>query len=134
MIFQTKIRTIQAIRYTGENQEEIWTKFGVAGIYGLTETNPDHLLLTTVSGDPVPCRAGDWIIQDGKPNTFYPCTDLEFKARYEDPSLINHAWPRDGEHLFNSWQTYKGMPNATQYRSCIHPDCQKVEHRDAPKG
>lgn len=47
----------------------------------------------------------------------------------------DHNWPPNQEdHVFNKWQSAKGMPNATQYRSCVHPQCSKVEYRDAPKG
>lgn len=133
LVYNSKRRTIYAIQYTGNNLNEIWELFGVVGIYGPTETNPNYLLLTTVSGDQVPCRVGDWVIADGAPDTFYPCTDAEFNLRYEDPNA-EHSWPGTGEHYWNGWQTFKGLPFATQYRSCIHPDCNKVEHRDAPKG
>lgn len=74
---------IEAIQFTGENVEEIWGAFGAAGIYGPTEKNPDYLILTTVHGDEAPARAGDWIIPDGKPGTFYPCKPDIFAATYE---------------------------------------------------
>src|SRR5580704_2891352 len=74
---------ITAIQFTGSNVEEIWATFGAAGIYGPTEKNPDHLILTTVHGDPAPCRAGDWVVPDAKPDTFYPVKPEVFAATYE---------------------------------------------------
>lgn len=121
---------INTIQYTGDNQSEIWNVFGTAGIYGVTETNPDYLILTTVSGDPVPCRKGDWIIADGEPNTFYPCTDKEFKLRYEDPEQP-HAWPDTGVHFWGPFQAYSRIK---KYRVCLHPGCHEVDYWDVPKG
>ncbi|MFJ9633817.1 hypothetical protein ACIRU8_39595 [Streptomyces sp. NPDC101175] len=74
---------IEAIQFTGDNVQEIWDAFGADGIYGPTEKNPDHLILTTVHGDKAPARAGDWVIPDGKPGTFYPCKPDIFAATYE---------------------------------------------------
>lgn len=74
---------ITAIQFTGTNVDEIWDAFGAAGIYGPTETNPDHLILTTVHGDEAPARAGDWIIPDAAPDTFYPCKPDVFARTYE---------------------------------------------------
>lgn len=45
---------------------------------------------------------------------------------------MEHAWPVMGQCLFGPWQTKKGMPQATQYRTCIHPNCKKTEERPAP--
>lgn len=81
--FRKKPIVIDAIQFTGDNVHEIWDAFGAAGIYGLTEKNPDHLILTTTHGDPAPCRAGDWIIPDSKPDTFYPCKPDVFEQTYE---------------------------------------------------
>jgi len=81
--FQKRPVQIEAIQFTGDNVGEIWDLFGAAGIYGPTEKNPDHLILTTVHGDEAPARAGDWIIPDGKPHTFYPCKPDIFAATYD---------------------------------------------------
>lgn len=83
MKYRKKPVVIEAIQFTGDNVEEIWAAFGATGIYGPTETNPDHLILTTVHGDPAPCRPGDWVIPDGEPGTFYPCKPDIFEATYE---------------------------------------------------
>lgn len=48
------------------------------------------------------------------------------------PQPVEHVWPLPGEHLFTVWQTKTGMPKATQYRYCIHPDCTYIEERMAP--
>ncbi|MFD4788269.1 hypothetical protein ACFWN1_14660 [Streptomyces sp. NPDC058459] len=81
--FRKKPIEIDAIQFTGDNVQEIWDAFGAVGIYGPTEKNPDHLILTTVHGDEAPARAADWIIPDGKPGTFYPCKPDIFAATYE---------------------------------------------------
>lgn len=84
--FVKKPVEIRAIQFTGDNFNEIIDFFGdasVRGIYGLTEKNPDHLILTTTHGDPAPCRSGDWVIPDSKPETFYPCKPDVFEATYE---------------------------------------------------
>lgn len=47
--------------------------------------------------------------------------------------MDDHLWPLPGEHLWTNWQTATGLPKATQYRSCIHPDCKAVEYREAPR-
>lgn len=45
---------------------------------------------------------------------------------------MHHAWPMLGQHLWTTWQTKTGMPKATLYRTCLHPDCHEVEVKDAP--
>lgn len=45
-----------------------------------------------------------------------------------------HKWPVDDSCLWSEWKSATGLPNPTQYRNCIHPECNKVEYRDAPKG
>lgn len=81
--FKTKPVEIEAILFTGDNVEEIWLAFGVVGIYGPTETNPDHLILTTADGNKIPCSSGMWVMKDSKPDTFYPCNNDHFQMKYE---------------------------------------------------
>lgn len=81
--FRSRPVEIDAIQFTGDNTAEIWDAFGTAGIYGPTEDNPDHLVLTTVHGDPAPARPGDWVIPDSAPSTFYPCKPDVFARKYE---------------------------------------------------
>lgn len=45
-----------------------------------------------------------------------------------------HAWPANGEHFMSKWQNEKGLPEPTQYRTCIHPECDHMESRPAPRG
>ncbi len=75
---------IQAIQFTGDNVQEIWDTFGADGIYGPTENNPDYLILTTIHGDPAPCRTGDWVIPEPRPGRFYPCNPDVFASTYEE--------------------------------------------------
>lgn len=87
--YRKKPIEIEAVQFTGDNVEEIWDAFGVSsvrGIYGPTEANPDYLILTTTHGDPAPARAGDWVIPDSRPDTFYPCKPDVFEATYDEVS------------------------------------------------
>lgn len=55
------------------------------------------------------------------------------KVKIVEVSLPSHpSWPGPNDHLYGKWYTNKGMPKATQYRVCMHPDCTHVEYRDAP--
>ena len=56
--FRKKPITIEAVQFTGDNASEIWDAFGADGIYGPTESNPDHLILTTTHGRP--CALPRW--------------------------------------------------------------------------
>ena len=82
-LYRKKPVVVEAVQFTGSNISEIWDLFGADGIYGPAEKNPDYLILTTVHGDEAPARAGDWVIRDGKPGTFYPCKPDIFEAIYE---------------------------------------------------
>lgn len=46
--------------------------------------------------------------------------------------MSEHKWPAVGEHLFGRWQAEKGLPNAIEYRVCLHPDCRAIERRPVP--
>lgn len=46
----------------------------------------------------------------------------------------SHKWPMADEHLFTEWRSGTVHPKPTQYRGCIHPKCNVVQYRDAPKG
>ncbi|MBB4931823.1 hypothetical protein F4561_002643 [Lipingzhangella halophila] len=81
--YRKKPITIDAIQFTGDNVRDIWEAFGTAGIYGPTEANPDHLILTTAHGDPAPARPGDWVVPDSMPDTFYPIKPDVFDRTYE---------------------------------------------------
>jgi hypothetical protein len=81
--YRKKPIEVEAIQFTGDNVAEIWGAFGADGIYGPTEKNPEHLILTTTHGDPAPCRVGDWVVPDSKPGTFYPIKPDVFAATYE---------------------------------------------------
>lgn len=82
-VYRKKPVEVEAIQFTGGNVADIWAAFGADGIYGPTETNPDHLILTTTHGDPAPARRGDWVVPDSKPGTFYPIKPDVFEATYE---------------------------------------------------
>jgi hypothetical protein len=47
------------------------------------------------------------------------------------------AWPDDGQHLYGAWYAdtpQQGKRRPTQYRQCVHPLCDHVERREAPRG
>jgi hypothetical protein len=94
--FRKKPLEVKAIQFDGTNVADIWDAFGAEGIYGPTETNPDHLILTTTHGDPAPARVGDWIVPDSKPNTFYPIAAEVMERTYDDasaaPPASDEAW------------------------------------------
>jgi hypothetical protein len=81
--YRKKPVEIQAVQFDGTNVTEIWDAFGADGIYGPTEKNPGHLILTTIHGDEAPCRPGDWVIPEPQPGRFYPCKPDIFEATYE---------------------------------------------------
>lgn len=88
--FQRKTTSIRAIQFTGDNFIEILEFFevederAVQGIYGPTDKNPNHLILTTMhDGDKAPCRIGDWVLPDALPGTFYSCAEEVFAATYD---------------------------------------------------
>jgi hypothetical protein len=74
---------IEAIQFTGDNVNEIWDAYGADGIYGPTEANPDHLILTTLQGGRAAAWVDDWVIPDALPGTFYPCKPDIFAETYE---------------------------------------------------
>lgn len=46
----------------------------------------------------------------------------------------DHAWPTDPtEHVWSPWYIKDGLPKPTQYRTCVHPRCNAVEEREAPR-
>lgn len=49
-----------------------------------------------------------------------------------------HEWPIDGNHLWEKKWFLKtardGAQKPLQYRSCVHPDCNATQEREAPVG
>lgn len=90
-IYRKRPIEVEAIQFTGDNVAEIWDKFGATGIYAGYENSPDHLILTTTHGDPAPARAGDWIVPDSTPGTFYPIKPDVFEATYEPAFWAVHV-------------------------------------------
>lgn len=85
-VYVRKPTEVKAIQFTGDNFTEIVDFFGgtsAFGIYKPEEEGADYLLLTTMHGDKATCIAGDWVIPDNKPDTFYPCKPDVFAATYD---------------------------------------------------
>jgi hypothetical protein len=47
------------------------------------------------------------------------------------PQPEKHAWPPPGACFWSKWQA---STQTEQYRVCIHPECSKVQYREAPRG
>lgn len=45
----------------------------------------------------------------------------------------DHNWPENKIHLFGPWMAKDPTPKPTQYRVCVHPNCNASETRDTPK-
>lgn len=47
--------------------------------------------------------------------------------------MNDHRWPSDAsEHFWGPWLAKTGGAKPTQYRVCVHPDCNASETRKAP--
>lgn len=49
----------------------------------------------------------------------------------EEPSQ-EHNWPGEKEHLWSHWMAKTGLPQPTDYRVCLHPECKVSEVRKSP--
>jgi hypothetical protein len=81
--FRKRPVVIEAIRWTGDNVEELWDTFGAGEIYGPSDLDP-NLRIDTLEGVMV-ASVGDWIIR-GVRGELYPCKPDIFEATYE---LVN---------------------------------------------
>jgi len=75
---------IEAVQWTGENEEEIRAFAGLA----ILHADEEHLLIETATDDE-PSQAmvypGDWVVRDVV-GRFYPCKDEVFRATHEEVS------------------------------------------------
>jgi hypothetical protein len=87
--FRKRPVEVEAVRYTGENINEVWDTFGSGVIYGPggMHSRPPHstddrgAYVETLEG--VMCaNPGDWIIR-GVKGEIYPCKPEIFEATYE---------------------------------------------------
>lgn len=79
MKLRSKVVEIDAMLYTGNNVGSIWHKYGVEGI----RDAGDHIVLTTLHGDEVPCRPGYWVVCEPVAHRFYPCDPEVIERKYE---------------------------------------------------
>ena len=77
--FRTKPVVIEAVRWNGENIEEVNLFFNDG--MGEEMVAGSKLVIETLGGD-MDCRVGDWIIK-GVKGEFYPCKPDTFGATYE---------------------------------------------------
>jgi hypothetical protein len=52
-------------------------------------------------------------------------------ALNEGRHIEHPPWPAEG-HYWSGWMLNKGLPNASYYRMCFHPDCPVIETKPAP--
>ena len=81
MLYRTKVRTVEAFRWTGQPRRE-WPDW--AGNLGWLAESGSGLYAYTLNG-PVRVNRGDWCILGEK--EICPCTDAEFNRRYESIPL-----------------------------------------------
>jgi hypothetical protein len=79
--YRKKPVVVDAVRWTGDNIDEVWGWGGAAGIYGPTEL--DGLRVCTIDGVLIPVPVGHWIIREPKQDRFYPCDPAVFGVTYE---------------------------------------------------
>jgi hypothetical protein len=72
--FRKKPVVIEAEQYNGNNNPLNACKI---------DKNGRSYLETMHDGQTVILESGDWVIPDGKPNTFYPCKPDVFERTYE---------------------------------------------------
>jgi hypothetical protein len=77
MPYRTKVRTIEAFRWQGQPRSE-WPVWATPEL--LTESG-SGLYAYTTSG-PVRVNRGSWCVLGV--NEIYPCTDEDFRQRYEE--------------------------------------------------
>lgn len=89
MKFRKKPVVIDAIQWTGENEDEVfeWARIMSPGDEPPMEVDLDHLIIGTLEGDHR-ARPMDWIIC-GVNQEFYPCKPDIFDKTY-DPAESSH--------------------------------------------
>lgn len=92
-MYRKKPVVIEAVQYTGKNQNEI-SEFcpSIAGAIG-----SDSLFIATLEGE-MEASVGDWIIK-GVKGEFYPCKPDIFAATYGDAS----SEPADNSDEIGEW-------------------------------
>ncbi len=102
MTYRTKVRTVEAFRWTGQPRIE-WPQWATPEL--LAESG--SALYAYTLNAPVRVHRGDWCIQGAK--EIYPCTHEEFLKRYEPVSFADQ--PADGrspQELVAQYKDYKG--------------------------
>ena len=77
--YRKKPIVIEAIRWTGENVNEIWSFCGDLEIWRTTKNN---IRIPTLEGE-MECKEGSWIIK-GIKGEYYPCKPDIFEQTYEE--------------------------------------------------
>lgn len=91
--YQSVPTIVEAHHYTGPGPEFAAWLLGLGGLAAAIEpvgpgadqpwTEPDYWLrLLTKQGQWVPCKVGEWIIQESDRSGFYPSAAEVFAARY----------------------------------------------------
>lgn len=120
MKFRKKPVVIDAIRYTGDNIEEVWEVFSAELISGpiLCDCcdNDSSAHIETLEGT-MECSPGDWIIR-GVQGELYPCKPDIFEATYEPAEPEIHDLFCDRLNLVTLIETDKPSVYKTE-RLCV---------------
>lgn len=85
--FRSKPTEIEAWRYTEMEVAPDWLRKAVSDGDVVARQNYDEgcleLRLTTVQGQWVYAKPGEWIIRENVEGRFYPCADDVFQQHYE---------------------------------------------------
>lgn len=81
--FRKRPVEIQAVRWTGENVDEVGEFLGGwHGVPVVPDVSSRQLLVHTLEGR-MRCAMGDWLIR-GVEGEYYPCADSVFQKTYEE--------------------------------------------------
>lgn len=81
MAYRTKVRTIEAFRWTGQPRSA-WPEWAAPEL--LTESGT--ALYAYTKNGPIRVHRGDWCILGDR--EIHPCVDEEFHKRYEEVAVV----------------------------------------------
>lgn len=125
--FRKKPVVIEAIRFDGENYDEIGHFVGFAGhIIGREKA----IQIKTREGLMI-ASPGDWIIK-GVAGEFYPCKPDIFDTTYEPAEHKVEAWSDDDDEVIYVWGTHDPDVALEAYRKFLRTIGWTEDERPAP--
>lgn len=80
--YRKKPVEIEAVQLTEENKDQVFND--MTGQFAPVFVDGDPAIkFRTMHGEEAIARIGDWIVEDGKPGTYYPVKPDVFAATYE---------------------------------------------------